>query len=102
MNEYEDHYEVRKEYLVKIKTWKQMRLENKIDSDGDIVIDDGYVYFTEEMEKELSKIPNRIIILKDCPKYRYLQWETEYDLFDIPKKAIEEILDPKDYPEYFV
>ena len=90
------------EYLVKIKTWEQMAVENRVDEQGDIVIDGGYVYFTKEMEKELSKIPNRIIVLKDYWKYRYLQWETENDLFDIHKNSIEEILDPNNYPEYYV
>ena len=92
----------KEKFLVKIKTWDQMVMENRVDEQGDIVIDDGYAYFTKEMEEKLSKIPNRIVILKDYDKYRYPQWETEYDLFDVPETIIEEKIDKDKYPEYFV
>jgi hypothetical protein len=90
------------EILVKLKTWEQMAKENRIDADGDIVIDTAYMYFTKGMEEIVAKIPNRVIKVQKSSKYRYPQWETEYDTFDISEGMIEEYLNPNDHSEYYV
>ena len=81
--------------LVKIKTWDRMVSEYGIDSDGDI--NTPAATFLKEMEEEIPN--NRIIVIeKNIPNLTHYEWNN----WSIEDEMIEEYLDPKDYPEYFV
>ena len=69
-----------------------MEQEFGLDIDGDIYCKYG---FTKDMEINLPK--NRIILIENG------LWEIDYYIkASISEGMIEEELDPKDYPQYFV
>jgi hypothetical protein len=80
--------------VVKIKTWDRMEKEFGLSIDHNINCEN---VFNKDMERFLPK--NRIIILKDKNK-----WFVENNPFAwyISNDMIEEELDPKDYPQYFI
>ena len=92
--------------IVKIKTWDKMEQEYGLDRDGDILTPLN-ISFTKKMEELLPK--NRIIkVNKILEKDKYYDNYEEYlyilgdKKFFINPYMIEEFLDPKDYPQYFI
>ena len=89
--------------FVKIKTWDQMEEEFGLDSGGDINCKGG---FLTTMEKDVPK--NRIIeISKSLSKSKninhYYDWKTNKNsTWTISNDMIEEFLNPKDHPQYFI
>jgi hypothetical protein len=87
--------------LVKIKTWDRMVKEFGLDNYGNINCENEFLI---NMEEELPK--NRIIVIERdiTEKGRNYLWPTN-DLVNgwtITEDMIEEELDPKDYPQYFI
>jgi hypothetical protein len=83
--------------LIKIKTWDKMEKEYKLNKDGDIEFPNNDS-FSITMESLLPK--NRIIKVEKV--YGGYTWFTSYGLWGIPEKAVEEILTPSKYPQYFI
>ena len=77
--------------LVKIKTWDRMVKEFGLNKDGDIDCQDT---FATGMEREMPK--NRVIAIKN-----HKWWQSSWN-WDISEDMIEEIINPKDYPQYFI
>jgi len=75
--------------LVKIKTWEQMEKEYRLDEESRIHI--GDFFFHKGIEEKIPK--NRIIVIDD-----YDMWKN----YVIVEGMIEEELDPKEHPQYFV
>ena len=86
--------------LVKIKTWRRMKEDYGVDYEHDI---GTYPPYYRYMEKHMPK--NRVITLEEKDgKYRWKYPDAnKYDEYwNFPKEAIEKILTPKDYPQYFI
>ena len=82
---------MKKTRLVKIKTWKQMEEDFRLDIFGNV---DCENIFTKKMEKNLPK--NRVILVEDeVWRNGHIDWV----IFD---EMIEEEPNPKDYPQYFI
>jgi hypothetical protein len=78
--------------LVKIKSWKQMEEEFGMNALGSIACNKD---FTTIMNIDLPE--NRIIKISED----YI-WEVGRRDWDISDDMIEEELDPKKYPQYFI
>ena len=85
---------------VKIKEWDKMAEEFGVSNYyGDMIINTDYS-FTEYMEKIIPK--SRIIVVEDDENSEHY-WCPKINIdFIITKDMIEEYLDEKDYPEYFI
>jgi hypothetical protein len=81
--------------LVRIKTWDRMKKEFGLDEAENINCKYG---FTKDMEKALPK--NRIIFLEEINNALFSK--NELKGWSISNDMIEEELNPKDYPQYFI
>jgi hypothetical protein len=81
--------------IVKIKTWDKMEKEFGL-TFMDII--DCKNYFNKDMEEELPK--NRIITLEYYYDVEDEDWFWKGYIMD--NEMIEEELNPKDYPQYFI
>ena len=93
-----------KKYFVKIKTWGQMSEEYGIvyNKNNNIKprIQIRDCSFLQEMEDDMPE--NRIIEIEKDKTYGEFTWIVWDGSWSICDEMIEEILDPKDYPEYFI
>jgi len=83
--------------LVKIKTWEQMEKEFGLNDRENINLPNNSS-FGPIIEALLPK--NRIIKVKTTSEG--FLWFTNYGLCGIHKEAIEKILSPEEYPQYFI
>lgn len=89
--------------VVRIKTWDELIKDYSIDDEGDIIINDNF--FTTAMESNMPK--NRILTVEE---FKAIANSSEYSLlwligtnpFTIEPEFIDEFLNPKDYPQYFI
>ena len=83
--------------IVKIKSWEKMKEEFGLDIDGDI---DCTPSFMQIMERYINK---RRIIEMHPGKYssKYI-WYINDESYTISEEMIEEEINPKDHPQYFI
>ena len=88
--------------VVKIKTWNELAEQYGIDEDGDIVIEDKKIqytnFFTKDMELNMPK--NRIIKVVTTKDGVYL-WSGHHS-YTILEEFIEEKYNLTEHPQYFI